>query len=35
MAAKCVVVALKVGNIDSGWLSRGKLAAPKEDNTHL
>ncbi|WWR16672.1 hypothetical protein V1224_04330 [Lachnospiraceae bacterium JLR.KK008] len=32
MAAQYVVVALKVENIHSGWLSSGKLVAPKEDN---
>ena len=35
MAAQYVVVALKVENIHSGWLSSGKLVAPKEDNIHL
>ena len=34
MAAQYVVVALKVENIHSGWLSSGKLVAPKEDNIH-
>ena len=35
MAAQYVVVALKVENIHSGWLSSGKLVAPKEDNIHI
>ena len=35
MAAQYVVVALKVENIHSGWLSSGKLVAPKEDNIHF
>ena len=35
MAAQYVVVALKVENIHSGWLSSGKLVAPKVDNIHL
>ena len=35
MAAQYVVVALKVENIHSGWLSSGKLVAPKEDNIQL
>ena len=35
MAAQYVVVALKVENIHSGWLSSGKLVAPKEDNIHV
>ena len=32
MAAQYVVGALKVENINSGWISSGKLVAPKEDN---
>ena len=35
MAAQYVVVALKVENIHSGWLSSGKLVAPKEDNIQI
>ena len=35
MAAQYVVVVLKVENIHSGWLSSGKLVAPKVDNIHL
>ena len=35
MAAQYVVVALKVENIHSGWLSSGKLVAPKVDNIHF
>ena len=34
MVAQYVVVAPKVDNINSGWLSSGKLVAPKEDNIH-
>ena len=32
MVAQYVVAAPKVENINSGWLSSGKLVAPKEDN---
>ena len=32
MVAQYVVVAPKVENINFGWLSSGKLVAPKEDN---
>ena len=34
MVAQYVVAAPKVENINSGWLSSGKLVAPKEDNIH-
>ena len=34
MVAQYVVVAPKVENINFGWLSSGKLVAPKEDNIH-
>ena len=33
--AQYVVAAPKVENINSGWLSSEKLAAPKEDNIHF
>ena len=32
MVAQYVVAAPKVENINFGWLSSGKLVAPKEDN---
>ena len=35
MVAQYVVAAPKVENINFGWLSSGKLVAPKEDNIHL
>ena len=35
MVAQYVVAALKVENINPGWLSGGKLLAPKEDNIQL
>ncbi|MCI9682837.1 MAG: hypothetical protein HFI26_15850 [Lachnospiraceae bacterium] len=34
MVAQYVVAAPKVENINFGWLSSGKLVAPKEDNIH-
>ena len=35
MVAQYVVVAPKVENINFGWLSSGKLVAPKEDNIQV
>ncbi len=35
MVAQYVVAAPKVENINFGWLSSGKLVAPKEDNIHF
>ena len=35
MVAQYVVAAPKVENINFGWLSSGKLVAPKEDNIQV